>query len=88
MMDSSLGVKGGRCFNPPFSSFPHILPNLVDLQMDDQLDWAYQNRSVRPTKDGRSRGPISPHLQFHHPGLRPHVPMAAFLLQEDDVPDS
>lgn len=63
----------------------HILPNLVNLQRDDQLDRADQNSSVRPTEYGRSRGPVSPHFQILHPGLLPHVSGAAILLAEDDV---
>jgi len=62
----------------------HFLPTLVNLQGDDQLDRAEQNSSVRPTEYSRSRGPVSPHLQFFHPGLS-HVSGAVILLEEDDV---
>ena len=60
----------------------HILPNLVNLQGDDQLDWADQNSSVRPAEYDSSRGPISSHLQLLHPGFLPHVSGAAILLEE------
>ena len=63
----------------------HILPTLVNLQGDDQLDRADQNGSVRPMEYSRSSGPVSPHLQPLHPSLLPRVSGAAVLLEEDDV---
>ena len=66
----------------------HILPTLVNLQGNDQLDWADQNSSVRPAEYDRSRGPVSLQLQLHHTVSLPHVSGAAILLEEDDVSDS
>ena len=66
---------------------PHILPTLVNIQGNDQLNRADKNASICATEYGCSFGPISPHFQLFYPGLLPHVPGATILL-EDDVSDS
>jgi hypothetical protein len=66
----------------------HILPTLVNLQGDDQLNRADSNASVCSTEYGCSYGPVSPHLQLYHSGLLPHMPWAAILSKKDNVSGS
>jgi len=61
---------------------------LVKLQGNDHLNRADYNSSVWYTEYGRSFGYVFPHFQLLHPGLLPHVPGAAILLEKEFVSDS
>jgi hypothetical protein len=66
----------------------HILPTLVSLQGDDQLNWTNQMPSILGAENGYSHISISTWSQLLDPPPFPHMAWSHLLLQEDNVFDA
>ena len=58
----------------------HILPSLVNLQGDDQLNGANKKGPVRTSEDHCPRDSVSPHLHLFHLRLFPHMSRTTVLV--------
>ena len=63
----------------------HILPTLVNIQGDDQLNWANQTPSILGAENDCPHFSVPTWSQLLDPPPFPHVAWSHLLLQEDNV---